>query len=60
LVCATRNGGLSADPSGGRGTLVEGALADVLVVDGDPLNDVRVLQEHAKIRVFKGGKEVLN
>ncbi len=58
LLCATRNGGLSADPSGGRGTLVEGSLADLLVVDGDPLADVRVLQNHAKISVYKGGQVV--
>lgn len=58
LVCATRNGGLSADPAGGRGTLVAGTLADVLVVDGDPLADVRVLQDHSKISVYKGGEAV--
>lgn len=60
LLCATRNGGLAADPTGGRGTLVAGSLADVLVVDGDPLSDIRVLQDHSKISVYKGGEAVLH
>lgn len=60
LLCATRNGGLSADPSGGRGTLAPGSLADVLIVDGDPLADVRVLQDHSKIAVVKGGEALVN
>lgn len=60
LLCATRNGGLSADPSGGRGTLAAGSLADVLIVDGDPLADVRVLQDHDKISVLKGGEAIVS
>jgi imidazolonepropionase-like amidohydrolase len=55
LICATRNGGLAADPSGGRGTLVPGALADLVIVDGDPLADITVLQDHLKLQVMKGG-----
>ncbi|MEM1433079.1 MAG: amidohydrolase family protein [Pseudomonadota bacterium] len=55
LICATRNGGLAADPQGGRGTLVEGSLADLVIVDGDPLTDIRILQDHSKLTVLKGG-----
>ncbi len=55
LLCATRNGGLAADPSGGRGTLQKGSLADALIVDGDPLADVRVLQDRNRIKVIKQG-----
>jgi imidazolonepropionase-like amidohydrolase len=56
LLCATRNGGLAFDPLGRLGTLAAGTLADLLVVDGDPLADVRVLQDHAKLRVMKDGR----
>ena len=39
------------------GTLEEGKLADLLVVDGDPTADIRVLQDHARITtVMKDGK----
>ena len=56
LICATRNGGLAFDPRGSVGTLAEGSLADLVVVDGDPIADVRVLQDHAKLRVMKDGR----
>lgn len=55
LLCATRNGGEAMAEDGSLGTLTEGTLADFLVVDGDPVSDVRVLQDHGKLRVFKGG-----
>lgn len=57
LLCATRNGGLAADPEGGRGTLVEGSLADAVIVDGDPLADIRILQDHSRLSVMKGGQQ---
>jgi imidazolonepropionase-like amidohydrolase len=56
LICATRNGGLAFDPRGRVGTLAEGSLADLVVVDGDPIADVRVLQDHARLRVMKDGR----
>ena len=56
LICATRNGGLAFDPRGSVGTLAEGSLADLLVVDGDPMADVRVLQDRTKLRVMKDGR----
>lgn len=57
LLCATRDGGAAADPTGMVGTLEAGKYADLLVVDGDPLSDVRVLQDHSKILgVMKGGR----
>ena len=31
-----------------RGVLREGALADLLLVDGDPLEDVRIMQDRAR------------
>ncbi len=56
LLCATRNGGLAFDPQGSLGTLEAGTLADLLIVNGDPLSDIRVLQDHDKIRSMKGGR----
>jgi imidazolonepropionase-like amidohydrolase len=39
------------------GTLLKGKRADLIVVDGDPLADVRILQDPARIRiVVKDGK----
>lgn len=52
LVCATRNGGLAMTDAGDLGTLTEGALADMILVDGNPLEDVRVLQDHDRLVVI--------
>jgi imidazolonepropionase-like amidohydrolase len=39
------------------GRLQAGRLADILLVDGDPLQDVAVLSDPARLRVLKGGVE---
>jgi len=56
LLCATRNGGLAFDARGNLGTLAPGTLADLVVVDGDPLADIRVLQDPARLAVMKDGR----
>ena len=57
LLCATRDGGAAADPDGMVGTLEDGKYADLVIVDGDPLADVKVLQDHSRIAgVMKGGQ----
>jgi imidazolonepropionase-like amidohydrolase len=43
LVCATANGGLAMMDDGSLGTLEAGRLADLIIVDGNPLEDPRVL-----------------
>ena len=43
IVAATRNSARSCDMESELGTLEAGKLADVLVVDGDPLADVKAL-----------------
>ena len=58
LICATRNGGAAFAPRGGLGTLAEGSLADLVLVDGDPIADIRVLQDHGKLTVMKDGRWV--
>ena len=56
LVCATRNGGLAMDGSGDLGTLEPGKLADLILVNGDVLADVRLLNGPANIAmVMKDG-----
>jgi imidazolonepropionase-like amidohydrolase len=50
LQCATRIGGeLMGLPVG---TVKDGQLADLLVVDGNPLQDVRVLQDRARLKLI--------
>ena len=57
LVCATRNGGLAMDGTGDLGTLAEGKLADLILVDGNPLEDIATLAGPEKIAlVMKDGK----
>lgn len=58
LVAATRDAGAMADFGGGRtGTLEAGKFADLLVVDGDPLSDITILQDADKIvSVIKDGR----
>src|SRR5690606_32901378 len=57
LMAATRDGGRAADPTGMVGTLEPGKYADIVVVDGDPLTDITVLQRHDRISaVIKGGQ----
>ena len=55
ILCATKNGGMAFDPDGSVGTIEEGSLADLVIVDGDPLNDIRVLQDHSKLQIMKDG-----
>jgi imidazolonepropionase-like amidohydrolase len=57
LLCATRDGGAAVDRSGMLGTLESGKYADLVIVDGNPLEDIRVLQDHARISaVMKDGR----
>ena len=46
---------------GELGTIEEGKLADLLVVDGDPLEDIAILQDRAHLSlIMKGGELVKN
>ncbi|MGA1370712.1 MAG: amidohydrolase family protein [Pseudomonadales bacterium] len=56
IICATRNGGLMYDASGRIGTLAAGHLADLVIVDGDPIADVRVLQARERLTVMQDGE----
>ncbi|MFC3214868.1 metal-dependent hydrolase family protein [Novosphingobium panipatense] len=55
LLCATRNGG-QAMGYDDLGTLEPGNLADLILIDGDPLTDIAVLAGPEKVVfVMKGG-----
>lgn len=58
IVAATRMGALCMGLGSEVGVLREGMRADLLVVDGDPLQDVRILQARANIRLIVKDGEI--
>jgi imidazolonepropionase-like amidohydrolase len=57
LVCATKNGGLLMQQSGDLGTIRVGALADLLLVNGDPLKDVSIMTDAERlVLIMKDGQ----
>ena len=48
-------------PDGGLGTLTAGNLADVVLIDGNPLEEIQILQDKSKIiSVMKSGQLYFN
>ncbi|MCR9277050.1 MAG: amidohydrolase family protein [Pseudomonadaceae bacterium] len=58
MICACRYGGEAFDSTGSLGTLQPGNKADLVMVDGDPIGDIRILQDHSRLSVFKDGRAV--
>jgi hypothetical protein len=59
IVAGTRNGARMLGLEGEVGELSPGALSDLIVVDGDPIADIRVLQDRRNITVvIKDGKRI--
>ncbi len=57
LVCATRNGGLAMHKQGDLGTISDGALADLLLIDGDPLEDLTIMTDKGRfVMIMKDGQ----
>jgi imidazolonepropionase-like amidohydrolase len=57
LVAATKWGSELMRMEEEIGTLEKGKLADVLVVDGNPLDDIRILQDKSRlVLVMQGGR----
>ncbi|WP_051954006.1 metal-dependent hydrolase family protein [Xenophilus azovorans] len=56
ITCGTRNAAFTVDPEN-LGTLEVGKFADLLVIDGDPLQDIRILQDSRRLcAVILGGE----
>ena len=60
IVAATKLNAITVDLAGQIGTIEPGTLADVLVVDGDPLADISVLQDLRKILVVMKAGELVD
>lgn len=61
IVAATRMGAECMGLGDEVGQLKPGFLADLLVVDGDPLADVRVLEDRERLRlILKDGAQIKN
>jgi len=59
IVCATKMNAEVLGLEDDIGTLEEGKRADIIVVDGDPLNDISLLRDRNKISaVYVGGEAV--
>ena len=60
ITCGTRNAAMTVDAGGDNlGTVQTGRYADLLVVDGDPLADIRILQDRKRLSaVLLGGQKV--
>jgi imidazolonepropionase-like amidohydrolase len=58
IVAATRHAAACCRLGEQVGTLEAGKLADLLLVEGNPLVDITVLQDTAKLTVYKGGRLV--
>ena len=57
IVAATRNGAKACGLEKEIGTIEKGKLADIIIVEGNPLKDIKVLQDKRKIKmVMKEGK----
>lgn len=57
LVCATRNGGLAMRAQGDLGLIAQGQLADMVLVDGNPLDDIAILADKDRlVMIMKDGQ----
>jgi imidazolonepropionase-like amidohydrolase len=56
IVAATASSADMMEIEAGR--LEAGKYADIVIVDGNPLDDISILHDISKLRVFKGGVAV--
>jgi len=55
IVASTSTAAECIHDAGNVGTLEAGKLADLLVVDGDPLDDITILQDRGRLKVIMLG-----
>lgn len=59
IQAGTQNGALMLGLDGKVGVVAAGMIADLIVVNGDPIKDIRVLQDKRRIEtVIKGGRTI--
>jgi imidazolonepropionase-like amidohydrolase len=51
IVAATRNGAMACFMGDRTGTIEPGKFADIVIVDGNPLADIKILQDIEKIKM---------
>ncbi|ADL19110.1 amidohydrolase [Acidilobus saccharovorans 345-15] len=59
LIAATRNAAYAAGLEGRAGIIAKGALADLILVDGNPLDNVRALTDRSRVKLVVRGGEVI-
>jgi imidazolonepropionase-like amidohydrolase len=60
IQAGTQNGALMLGLDGDVGVIAPGAIADIIIVDGDPVRDIRVLQNKKRIEtVIKDGRPIV-
>jgi imidazolonepropionase-like amidohydrolase len=61
IVAATKHGSQLMRTEDETGTIEPGKFADLVIVDGDPLEDIAILQDRSKLAmVMKDGKVMVN
>jgi imidazolonepropionase-like amidohydrolase len=58
LLCATRNGGLAMRNENDLGTITEGALADLLLVNGNPEQNVSIMTDASRLALIMKDGEI--
>jgi imidazolonepropionase-like amidohydrolase len=58
LICATRNGGLAMQADGFLGSIAKDQLADLLLIDGDPLRDPAILTDADRFALIMKDGEI--
>ncbi len=59
IMCATRSNAIAMRMEGELGVLADGYRADVLVVDGNPADDITLLQDRTRLRAVVSRGELV-